>query len=131
VTEAPSELLIFRVDHRIYCAAVSDVRRIGPTRSGVGEAMVCSSLGQACARRRGIVVDCGDAGERTLVVDEVLGVRRVPAADLRPVPAFAAACLHAGTVAGFAMLGEEPTILIDLRALVGGADTSLAGVADT
>ena len=124
MNEAPSELLIFRVDCRIYCAAVSDVRRIGPTRSGVGEATVaCSPLGQPCARRRGIVVDCGDGGERTLLVDEVLGVRRVPAADLRPVPAFAAACLHAGTVAGFAMLGDEPTVLVDLRALVGGTDT--------
>ncbi len=123
MTEASSELLIFRVDCRIYCAAVSDVRRIGPTRGGAGEAVVMRSpLGQPCARRRGIVVDCGDAGERTLVVDEVLGVRRVPASDLRPLPAFAAACLHAGTVAGFAMLGEEPTILIDLRALVAGAD---------
>jgi chemotaxis signal transduction protein len=81
--------------------------------------VLASALGEPRARHRGIVVDCGGAGERTLAVDAVLGVRAIPEADLRPVPAFAAACLPRAPVAGFAMVGEEPTVVVDLRALVG------------
>jgi chemotaxis signal transduction protein len=122
VSEAASELLMFQLADRVYGATVRDVRRIEDVRARPqGSVVLASLLGEARTRRRGIVIDCGEAGERTLAVDAVLGFRVVPEAEFRPLPAFAAACLQPSTVAGFAMTGEQPTVVIDLRALVSAA----------
>ncbi len=110
---------MFQVGACTYAAAVDDVIRIGNVRGEMEERLVvASALGEPIERLRGIVVACGEDGERTLVVDQVLGVRAVAEADLRPLPAFAAACLRSSAVAGFALLDEVPTLLIDLPTLV-------------
>ncbi len=127
MSEPTSELLMFQVGARTYAAMVDDVRRIGNVRGDGDEVLVvASALGEPLGRLRGVVVACGEMGERTLVVDQVLGVRAVAEANLRPLPAFAAACLRSSAVVGFAMLDEVPTLLIDLPALVrewGDVDT--------
>jgi chemotaxis signal transduction protein len=118
VSEVMSDLLMFKVGARTYAAAVEGVRRIGTVgQKTIGDLVTRSVLGEPIKRQRGIVVSCGDC-ERTLVVDQVLGVRAVASADLRPMPAFAAACLRSAAVTGFALLDETPTLLIDLPTLI-------------
>ena len=56
--------------------------------------------------------------ERTLVVDQVIGFRTVPEQDLRPLPAFARACIPTGVLAGMLLLDDLPTPMIDLQRLV-------------
>ncbi|HEY6106538.1 MAG TPA: hypothetical protein VIV59_11180, partial [Anaeromyxobacteraceae bacterium] len=53
-----------------------------------------------------------------LLVDQVLGVREVAAADLRPLPPLAAHCLASGAVTGLALVDEAPTLLVDLATLI-------------
>ncbi|HEY6105724.1 MAG TPA: hypothetical protein VIV59_07070, partial [Anaeromyxobacteraceae bacterium] len=57
-------------------------------------------------------------GDRTLMVDQVLGVRDVPEADLRPLPPLAAHCLGSAAVTGLALVDEVPTPLLDLATLI-------------
>lgn len=120
MTEATSEVLLFQVADRVYAAVVYDAVRIGDVREvPAGELVVRTALGMPFERARGIVVACTDGGgERTLVVDQVLGVRSVPETDVYPLPAFAAACLVSGAVTGFVLLDEAPTLLVDLPTLV-------------
>jgi chemotaxis signal transduction protein len=119
VTDPVTELLVFEVGDRVFAAEVSDAIRIGAVRDvALGALVVATCLGTPLARQRGIVV-VDEAGlERTLVVDRVLGVRRVPEDDVRPLPAFAAACITSGALAGLVLLDESPTPLVDLATLV-------------
>lgn len=115
-----SEILLFQVGPRVYASAVHDAARIGNVRDVPAEELVVTSaLGMPFGRERGIVVTSDDATrERTLVIDQVIGIRRVPGDDVHPLPAFAAACLASGAVTGFVMLDDAPTLLIDLPTLV-------------
>lgn len=114
-----SEILLFQVGASAFAAVVHDVVRIGSVRDVPAEELVVgSALGMPFERSRGIVVASADDHERTLVVDQVLGVRSVPASDVHPLPPLAAACLSSGAVTGFVEIDGAPTLLIDLRALV-------------
>jgi hypothetical protein len=120
VSDATSEVLMFQVGPRVFASVVHDAVRIGNVREvPAGELVVESARGLPIARERGIVVAADEEGvERTLVVDQVIGVRSVPDADVHPLPAFAAACLSSGAVTGFVMLDEAPMLLVDLPTLV-------------
>lgn len=120
MTTPPSELLMFQVGARVFASAVGDVVRIGHVRDVPAEALVeGTTLGQAFARERGIVVsDQRDGTESTLVVDQVLGIRQVARDEIHPLPSFAAAVLQTGAVAGLVLLDEVPTLLVDLPTLI-------------
>ncbi len=115
-----SESLLFQVGARVFAAVVHDAVRIGTVRDVPAEELVVeTALGTPFERVRGIVVASEhENAERTLVVDQVLGVRSVPESDVHPLPAFAAACLASGAVTGFVIVDEAPTLLVDLRTLV-------------
>jgi len=120
VTTALSELLMFQVGARVFASAVGDVARIGHVRDVPPEELVeATSLGTSFSRERGIVVsDHQDGTEATLVVDQVLGVRQVTGDEIHPLPAFAAAVLQTGAVAGLVLLDDVPTLLVDLPTLI-------------
>lgn len=120
MSDATTEILLFQVGPRVFAAVVHDAVRIGSVREmPAGELVVESILGMPFDRARGIVIaGCAEGLERTLVVDQVLGVRSVPECDVHPLPAFAAACLTSGAVTGFVVVDEAPTLLVDLRTLV-------------
>jgi chemotaxis signal transduction protein len=120
VTGATSEILMFQVGARVFASVVHDAVRIGAVREVPPAALVMdSALGAPFGRERGIVV-AGDEGgsERTLVIDQVIGVRSIPEEDVHPLPAFAAACLTSGAVTGFVIVDEAPMLLVDLPTLV-------------
>jgi chemotaxis signal transduction protein len=104
----------------MFASVVHDAVRIGSVREvPAGDVVVGTALGMPFARERGIVVASHDqGGERMLVVDHVIGVRAVSDAELRPLPAFAAACLASGAVTGFVLVDEAPVLLVDLPTLV-------------
>ena len=115
-----TEILLFQVGVRIFATAVKGALRIGTVRDVPADSLVLdSALGRPFSRERGIVV-AGDQehAERTLVIDQVLGVQSVKDDELRPLPAFAAACLTSGAVSGFVLLDESPMPLVDLPTLV-------------
>jgi hypothetical protein len=120
VSGATSDVLLFQVGARVFAAAVHDAVRIGNVREvPAGDLVVGTALGLPFSRERGIVV-AGHAAEaaRTLVVDQVIGVRSLPESDVHPLPAFAAACLASGAVIGFVMVDDAPVLLVDLPTLV-------------
>lgn len=120
MSDPSSEILMFQVGPRVFASVVHDAVRIGSVREvPVADLVLDSSLGLPFSRERGIVVAGHDAdGERTLVVDQVIGVRSIPECDVHPLPAFAAACLASGAVTGFVMVDEAPMLLVDLPTLV-------------
>jgi chemotaxis signal transduction protein len=114
------EILLFQVGVRVFATEVHGALRIGSVRDMPADNLVLdSALGRPYSRERGIVVS-GDADEveRTLVIDQVLGLQTVSDAEVRPLPAFAAACLTSGAVCGFVLLDESPMPLVDLPTLV-------------
>lgn len=115
-----SDILLFQVGLRIFATRVRDAVRIGSVRDVPADSIILdSSLGRPHSRERGIVVATPDEQqERTLVIDEVLGVRTVHEDELRPLPPFAAACLPGGAVTGFVLLDEAPMPLVDLPTVV-------------
>ncbi len=115
-----TDILLFQVGPRVFASVVYDAVRIGSVRDvPAGALVVGSALGMPFARERGIVVaGHDDDHERTLVVDQVIGVRSVSDAELHPLPAFAAACLASGAVTGFVIVDEAPVLLVDLPTLV-------------
>lgn len=118
MSEASTEILLFQVGAHVYAAEVHDVVRIGTVREvPEAELVTATALGAPFTHQRAIVVE-GEDGERTLVVDQVLGVRTVAAEDLQPLPAFAAACIASGALAGLVLVDEVPMPLIDLSTLV-------------
>ncbi len=120
MSEGTSEILMFQIGPRVYASVVHDAVRIGTVREvPAAELVLQSALGAPFARERGIVVASDRHGEEhTLVVDQVIGVRRVPESDVHPLPAFAAACMPSGAVIGFVVLDEATTLLVDLPTLV-------------
>lgn len=120
MSEATSDILVFQVGTRTFASVVHDAVRVGNVRDAPASSLVLdSSLGPPASRERGIVVASEEeGGERTLVVDQVLGVRSVPDDQVHPLPAFAAACLASGSVTGFVMTDGEPMLLVDLPTLV-------------
>jgi chemotaxis signal transduction protein len=114
------EILLFQVGTGVFAAGVHDATRIGSVRDVPAEELVVETvLGTPFERTRGIVVAGEEEGrEHTLVVDQALGVRSVPAADVRPLPPLAAACLSSAAILGFADVDGVPTLLVDLRTLV-------------
>ncbi|HET6923415.1 MAG TPA: chemotaxis protein CheW [Anaeromyxobacteraceae bacterium] len=118
MSPARAEILLFQVGARVYASLVGDVRRIGSAARGdLAGALTATALGEPFEGRRGLVV-AGQDGDRTLSVDQVLGVREVSEADLRPLPPLAAHCLASAAVTGLAMVDEVPTLLVDLSALI-------------
>jgi chemotaxis signal transduction protein len=120
VSAAACEILLFQVGARTYGAHVQDAVRIGSVRDLPAEELVVETvLGTPLERARGIVVTADRReDERTLVVDHVLGVRTVPGDEVRPLPAFAAACLRSAAVVGYVGIDDATTLLVDLRTLV-------------
>jgi chemotaxis signal transduction protein len=119
VSVETTEILLFQIGASVFASVVHDAVRIGSVRDVPAEELVVGgALGMPFERTRGIVVSGEEGLERTLVVDQVLGVRSVPAEDVRPLPPLAAACLSSGAVTGFVEMDGAPTLLIDLRALV-------------
>jgi hypothetical protein len=116
---ATSELLLFQVGARVFGAAVRGAVRIGNVRDVPAEELVVrTTLGPPFERERGIVVAPPGGGERTLVVDRVLGFRSVDEDELHPLPAFAQACLSSTAVTGFVLMDDAPLLLVDLPTLV-------------
>lgn len=119
MSEPTSEILLFQVGPRVFASVVYDAVRIGTVRdSAAGDLVLASALGMPFGRERGIVVADESGVERTLVIDQVVGVRSVPEVDVHPLPAFAAACLSSGAVTGFVMIDDAPLLLVDLPTLV-------------
>lgn len=115
---ATGELLLFQVGARVFGAGVEGAVRIGNVRDVPAEALVVQTvLGPPFARDRGIVVS-GEGEERTLVIDHVLGFRRVAVDELQPLPAFARACLSSAALTGFVMMDDAPLLVVDLPTLV-------------
>ncbi len=118
MSDPVSEILLFQVGAHVFAAAVRDVVRIGTVRDSAAEELVLdTALGTPFSRQRGIVVS-SPGTERTLVVDQVVGFRTVSEGDLQPLPAFAAACIHSGALAGLVLLDDIPTPFIDLPTLL-------------
>lgn len=118
MSEAVAEIVLFQVGVHVFAAPVRDVLRIGAVRDSAPEKLVLeSALGRPFTRERGMVVASLES-ERTLVVDQVIGFRTVPEQDLRPLPAFARACIPTGVLAGMLLLDDLPTPVIDLQRLV-------------
>lgn len=116
---ATSELLLFQVGARVYGAAVRGAVRIGNVRDVPAEELIVqTALGPPFGRERGIVVAPEGGGERTVVVDSVLGFRSVEEEELQPLPAFARACLSSAAVTGFVLMDDAPLLLVDLPTLV-------------
>jgi len=120
VSDPQNEILMFQVGPRVFAAEVYDVVRIGTVRDVAAENLILDSiLGVPFGRERGLVVGGqGDAAERTLVIDQVIGIRGVGADDLHALPPFAAAVMPSGAVTGFVMIDEVPTLLVDLPTLI-------------
>jgi len=118
VSEAVAEIVLFQVGVHVFAAPVRDVLRIGAVRDSAPEELVLeTALGRPFTRERGMVVASAES-ERTLVVDQVIGFRTVPEEDVRPLPAFARACIPTGVLAGMLLLDDLPTPVIDLQRLV-------------
>ena len=118
MSAAEAEIVLFQVGVHVFAAPVRDVLRIGAVRDSAPEDLVLeSSLGKPFTRERGMVV-ASPGTKRTLVVDQVIGFRTVAQEDVRPLPAFAQACIRSGALAGMLLLDEVPTPIIDLPMLV-------------
>ena len=120
MSERTSEMLMFRVGSRVFACDVQDVRRIGsPLEVPPEDLLEETPLGRPFSQERGlVVVDASGELERTVVVDHVLGVSSIPEEHVQPLPPFAAACMTSGAVAGFVLLDDTPTLLVDLPTLV-------------
>ncbi|HVP66553.1 MAG TPA: chemotaxis protein CheW [Anaeromyxobacteraceae bacterium] len=121
------ELVLFQLGARVFAARAADVRRIaGPLVEHEDEAVGETALGRPWDPRRGLVVKAS-GNERTLLVDGVLGLKAVPESDFQPLPRFVSDVLPTGALAGFAMLDEVPTLVVDLPTLVREGEPGAAG----
>lgn len=119
MSDPQNEILMFQVGPRVYATEVYDVVRIGSVRDVAAEDLVLDSiLGVPFGRERGLVVGGQDGAERTLVIDQVLGIRAIDDDDLHALPPFAAAVMPSAAVTGFVMIDEVPTLLVDLPTLI-------------
>lgn len=118
MTDPVSEIVLFQVGLSVFAARVRDVVRIGTVRESTAEGLVLETdLGKPFTRQRGMVV-ASPGSERTLVVDQVVGFRTVTESEVQPLPAFAAACIRSGALAGLVLLDDTPTPFIDLPTLL-------------
>ncbi len=118
MSDPVSEIVLFQVGPAVFAAAVRDVVRIGTVRDSTAEELVLETdLGKPFTRQRGMVV-ASPGSERTLVVDQVVGFRTVAPEDVQPLPAFAAACIRSGALAGLLLLDDLPMPFIDLPTLL-------------
>ena len=118
MSDPVAEILLFQVGAHVFAAPVRDVVRIGTVRESAAEGLVLdTALGKPFTRQRGIVV-ASPGSEQTLVVDQVIGFRTVAEGDVQPLPAFAAACIRSGALAGLVLLDDVPTPFIDLPTLL-------------
>lgn len=118
MSDPVAEILLFQVGAHVFAAPVRDVVRIGTVRESSAEGLVLdTALGKPFTRQRGIVV-ASPGSEQTLVVDQVIGFRTVAEGDVQPLPAFAAACIRSGALAGLVLLDDIPTPFIDLPTLL-------------
>ncbi|GEJ55678.1 chemotaxis protein CheW [Anaeromyxobacter diazotrophicus] len=111
----PPPVLVFQVGPRLFAAQAAEVERIGPALAGAPDVVGASCLGEPFTARRELVVRGAGAA---LAVDLVLGLRQPGAADLCPLPPFAAACLASRAVRGLVLLDGAPTPLVDLPTLL-------------
>ena len=120
MSDATSDIMMFQVGPRVFATEVYDVVRVGGVRDVPPEHLVLESiLGVPFGRERGLVVGAQvDAAERTLVIDQVIGIRAVHPEDLHALPPFAAAVMPSAAVTGFVMIDEVPTLLVDLPTLI-------------
>jgi chemotaxis signal transduction protein len=120
VSEPLDEILMFQVGARVFATEVYDVVRVGGLRDVPADQLVSESiLGTPFGHERGLVVGgVGDGAERTLVIDQVIGIRGVHSDDLQPLPPFAAAVMPSAAVTGIVMVDEVPTLLVDLPTLI-------------
>jgi chemotaxis signal transduction protein len=115
------------VGARVFAARADDVLRIGgPVVERDDEAVGATALGRPWDARRGLVVE-SEGLERVLLVDAVLGLKSLPESDFHPLPRFASDVLTTGALAGFALLDEVPTLVVDLPTLVREVEPGTAG----
>ena len=112
---AAEQVVLFQVGARLFAARAAGVARIGRADRRAAGWVAESALGRPLAPARGLYC-AGEDG--TLGVDRVLGLRAVEAADLRPLPPPAGACLGTRAVAGLVLLDGALTPLVDLPTLI-------------
>jgi hypothetical protein len=118
VTDGSRELVLFQVGAQVFAAPAADILRIaGSFLEHAEEALGETMLGRPWDARRGLVVSSA-SGERTVLVDGVLGLRVVSDSDFQSLPRFASDVLATEALAGFAVLDEVPTLVVDLPTLV-------------
>ena len=106
----PVALLGFHLAGRRFAVDAGQVRRVAGYRP---ELDVGAPLGPPGSRRRALVFDPGDGGERALTVDQVAEVRRVDPAALRRLPPLTSA---PPLLRGAWLDGGEVVLLVDLHA---------------
>ena len=117
MSDESCQLVLFQVGARVFATRATDVRRIaGFFPDDEPEALAETVLGRPWEARRGLVVD--SAGEHTVLVDGVLGLRVVSDSDILSLPRFASDILATRALEGFALLDEVPTLVVDLPTLV-------------
>ena len=115
---ASTRLVLFRIGAERFAAPASQVVRIGLARD-LGEVLVPeTTLGEAPAAGHGLVVARLEGGVGALAVDAVLGLREVPAPEMRPLPALAERCLRTAAIVGVALLDEVPVPVVDIPTLL-------------
>jgi chemotaxis signal transduction protein len=111
VSDATVDLVLFEVAGVRYGVDLAQVRRVD--RDDPAES-VGHPLGQPITGRRALVFRPTAEQERRLAIDTVLGVRRVPVAELRRLPkALAAPPLSVGAWVD----GPDTVLLVDLHAM--------------
>jgi hypothetical protein len=108
------ELLLFQVGPRCYAAEASAIGGIlNRLPEGDDRIVTTSKLGTSILKRRGLLVIVNGV-EHVLAVDQIVGIRAVRRADLRPVPSIVAGCLGSRAVIGFGLVDEVLTVILDL-----------------
>lgn len=111
------EILLFSLDGRRHAVDANSVRRIASSREPGAEWIAASVLGRSRVPRRGLVIEV-DGQERTLAVDGVEGIERIPAKNVCPLPPFARATIRTAGICGIVVRGDELLFLVDLQQLI-------------
>lgn len=108
-------IVVFDLGGRRHAVEAGTVERI-VTREEDGW-IRSTVLGRPEHARRGLVTTL-DGRPRTLAVDEVLGVERVPADSIAPLPEVARLTLRTRGIAGLVARDDELLLLVDLPELI-------------
>ncbi len=111
---AGEPVLLFQVGPRLYAARAGGVARVAAPGEVGGALVEESCLGRPLHAARALAAPGGGA----LAVDQVLGVRRLEASEVRPLPAVAAGMLGSAAVAGLVLLDGAAAPLVDLPTLI-------------